>query len=265
MPYRKPEQKQERKMYKRKHKEEKLTSSAPNNKKFLQDNRLHKNRMIESNQEESIQRSSYKIEGNGLTKQEQINFNEAFARFDKQILSKSPLTQGSNNQVVLWAITEKNFPQMKSAYATTLLYIGKNNYKGDDYNKFENLWEWKQKKKINSDTAVRILITLNMNANNTPEELYATLLHEWYIHAVKWVDVIDAIRQSSGIEKMNEVKEKGYQKRADEEHIEYANMSDEQITQMVNSLSLEEEQKQIVIEKMKKDRNSHDKITGKPI
>jgi Domain of unknown function (DUF4157) len=229
--------------------------------KAMQMRNLPENQVKTKNKKSIVQRVAIPMMANGLTLPMQERFNTAFAKFNTAILSKSILAQGPNNHVVIYGVSQGTHG-MKN-YGATSIYIGQDGYQGNDYNKFTEIWQWQtMHKDIHKDSAVRIVITVNMTANASIEELYNTLLHEWYIHAVHWTGLITYIRNEKGRFATAWIQGQGVERRAAGEHKAYANMSDEDIGKMVGSLDLTKEESLKVHSKMLGDRNRHDKITG---
>lgn len=200
------------------------------------------------------------IAADKLTPNMKVRFNEAYSQFNGAILSGSELATGKDNHVVIHGVSKASH-NMKN-YGSTTIYIGKDGYRGDEYDKFAEIWDMPAHKDIPDNVAVRIVITVNMTMNATIEELYATLLHEWYAHAAKWESVVLAIRSGKGKEAVAETHNEKPGPRAAKEHIAYANLGNDHLEGMVNALGLKDAQKDKVFSKLKADRDRHDKITG---
>lgn len=194
------------------------------------------------------------IEGSDLSTHMQSRFKEAVTKFNGTILAKSELSKGKN-QVVVYGVSTKG-SGMKD-YGSTTIYIGNNGYDGMDYSKYTELWSLALKAAIPSTTGVRIVIAVNLSINRSVAELYATLLHEWEIHAKHWAGVIAYIRSGKGAIAVAHVKGQGHVRRAKGEHDAYAKMSDAELIQMVLQLGLDSKSSKAVLEKLKKDRDRH--------
>ena len=208
-----------------------------------------------------IQRQAIKLEGENLTEQMKKRLDDAYTKFNNTVLSTSFLSQGQSNQVLIWGI--KNTSDFKD-YGSTTFYIGNSNqgYKADDYKQFTEIWQWVLDNPIPKDVSVRLVIAVNLSINKTMEQLFATLLHEWNVHAVKWKGLIEYIRSDKGNFGVAWIQGQGHERRGKGEHEAYANMSDEKIELMVNEINLTEKDKKVVIDILKKDRDRYDKNTG---
>lgn len=206
-----------------------------------------------------IQRMVSVIEADEITQPMRTRWNETANRFKDQIVAQSPLAQGNINQVVLFGVSQKSHGMRN--YASTTLYVGKDGYQGDDYNHFVEIWGDPQID-VPKNVAVRIVIAVNLTMNSNPAEVYATLLHEWIAHATKWEGLLTLIRAGTAKEQLALIKKTGVDPRAQTEHQQYANISDEQIDGYVRNLNLGQELHAKVVEKFKDDRNRYDKRTG---
>lgn len=215
------------------------------------------------NTDQPVQRNAIKMEAEGLTEQMKDRFTQAYDQFSGTILAASPLATEANNHVVVHGVSQGSHGMRD--YASTTIYFGNDGYQGEDYNQFTNLWEWSLHNRIAADTAIRIVIAVNLTANRTVEELYATLLHEWYAHAVKWAGTITYVRNDGGNFAVAWIQGQGPARREKGEHIEFANWTDQDIEEKVTALGLVDDQKANVISKMKTDRDRHDKNTGEII
>jgi hypothetical protein len=207
-----------------------------------------------------IQRKTILLPDDGITPNMNARLSEAYALFNNKILSASPLAAGEANQVLVHGVSQKT-QQMKD-YATTTIYIGNKGYKGEDYSQFTNLWQWSLDEDLDKDTGIRIVIAVNLTINTTVEQLYATLLHEWFAHAVHWEGVVDYIRKGEGKFALAWVKGQGYERRAQAEHKAYATWSEQDIINKVGLLGLGEAQMGKVIKNLKTDVARHDMRTG---
>lgn len=230
---------------------------------------------------ETIQRLAFIYKGGGSiygsrsrnAEQQRDLLEEAFQRFYNRILSRSPLATGVGNQVVIHPINERTHRSFND-YAQTVLYIGNNGYKGkdpyfqeddfEDYDRFTEMWEWSRKNGVTRNTAIRIVITINMTANDTIEQLYATLLHEWYVHAEKWESAIYWMRNVFGSYTASWLQYwQGGGKRGDDEHKDFANWSNRKLESKLDNLDLDDDLANEVYNHMIEDRDDHDKSTGK--
>jgi hypothetical protein len=227
-----------------------------NSARALEDNR-HAQRQAHST---VAQLTAIPIAADKLTPNMKLRFDEAYSQFNGAILSGSQLATGQDNHVVIHGVSKASH-NMKN-YGSTTIYIGKDGYRGDEYDKFEEIWDAPGHKDIPDNVSVRVVITVNMTMNASIEELYATLLHEWYVHAAKWEDVVKAIRSGKGKDAVAEVQKEKSAPREAKEHIAYANLSNNHLEGMVNALGLKDQQKDKVFSKLKADRDRHDKITG---
>jgi hypothetical protein len=208
-----------------------------------------------------VQRKSIKLEAEGITENMQDRFATAYSQFESKILSKSYLAQGDNNQVLIYGVSQKTL-KMKD-YGATTIYLGNGEKNIDDYQNFTELWGFKTlEKDVPKDVPVRIVITINLTINKSVEEIYSTLLHEWYVHAVNWEGVVKYIRAGMGNYALPHVQGQGHEKRGKQEHMAFATMKDEQLEQMTDNLGLVDKQKEAVLSKLQADRNRHDKDTG---
>lgn len=208
-----------------------------------------------------VQRKSIKLEAEGITENMQDRFATAYSQFESKILSKSYLAQGDNNQVLIYGVSQKTL-KMKD-YGATTIYLGNGEKNIDEYQNFTELWGFKTlEKDVPKDVPVRIVITINLTINKSVEEIYSTLLHEWYVHAVNWEGVVKYIRAGMGNYALPHVQGQGYEKRGKQEHMAFATMKDEQLEQMTDNLGLVEKQKEAVLSKLQADRNRHNKDTG---
>ena len=208
-----------------------------------------------------VQRKSIKLEAEGITEGMKDRFATAYSQFESKILSKSYLAQGDANQVLIYGVSQKTLG-MKD-YGATTIYIGNGEKNINDYENFTELWEFNTfKKDVPKDVPVRIVITINLTNNKNVEEIYSTLLHEWYVHAINWEGVVKYIRSDNGKFAIPQVQVQGYEKRGKLEHMAYAAMKDDQVEQMTDSLGLVDKQKENVLKKLKGDRDRHDKDTG---
>ena len=208
-----------------------------------------------------VQRKSIKLEADGITEGMKDRFATAYSQFESKILSKSYLAQGDVNQVMIYGVSQKTLG-MKD-YGATTIYIGNGEKNINDYENFTELWGFSTlKKDVPKDVPVRIVITINLTINKSVEEIYSTLLHEWYVHAVNWEGVVKYIRDDKGKFAIPHVQGQGYEKRGKHEHMAYATMKDDQLEQMTDSLGLVDKQKETVLNKLRADRDRHDKDTG---
>lgn len=208
-----------------------------------------------------VQRKSIKLGAEGITENMQDRFATAYSQFESKILSKSYLAQGDNNQVLIYGVSQKTL-KMKD-YGATTIYLGNGEKNIDEYQNFTELWGFKTlEKDVPKDVPVRIVITINLTINKSVEEIYSTLLHEWYVHAVNWEGVVKYIRAGMGNYALPHVQGQGYEKRGKQEHMAFATMKDEQLEQMTDNLGLVEKQKEAVLSKLQADRNRHNKDTG---
>jgi hypothetical protein len=200
------------------------------------------------------------IAADKLTTKMKERFTDAYNQFNTTILSKTDLAQGADNHVVIHGVSKGSHGMTN--YGSTTIYIGQDGYRGDELNKFAEIWDTPTHKDIPDNVSVRIVIAVNMTMNATIEELYATLLHEWFVHAAQWEGVVKAIRSGKGKDAVADVHKEKPGPRAASEHKAYANMDDHQLEGMVNSLGLKNAQKDKVFNKLREDRDRHDKITG---
>ncbi|BAZ70731.1 MAG: hypothetical protein KME28_22825 [Pelatocladus maniniholoensis HA4357-MV3] len=216
---------------------------------------------VSDRSKEIIQRQAIKLEGEELSDPMKERLNTAFDQFNAKVLSTSFLSQGQTNQVVIWGIKSTN--DFKD-YGSTTFYIGNSNqgYQAQDYGQFTEIWQWALNNPIPKDISVRIVIAVNLSINRTTQQLFATLLHEWHVHAVKWKGLIEYIREDKGNFAAPWIQGQGYERRGKGEHKAYANMSDQDIESMVDELNLEEKDKKTVIQLLKRDRDRYDKNTG---
>ena len=180
-----------------------------------------------------IQRVVLNIQEQKLTKPMLELWMEISTAFEKSVIASSPLASGPLNQVVLWGVSQGSIG-MKD-YAATTFYIAKDTYKGckeGDHEHFTEIWSYPGADilKLSRDVAVRIVIAVNLTLHKSPEELYATLLHEWFLHAAKWEGVVEAIRSDKAGHALPWVQGQGYEKRAQGEHIQYAKLTDKEIS-----------------------------------
>ena len=110
--------------------------------------------------------------------------------------------------------------------------------------------------------AVRLVIAVNMTRNNSDEELYATMLHEWHAHAVKWEQTVRKIRGVADANAPEDAVQSTPAEREKQEHIEFARTTTEMIRHYVEPLELSAESATEVINKIIGDRNRHDEATG---
>lgn len=209
-----------------------------------------------SDAESVIQRNAIKVAADGLSVQMTQRFDAAYAQFSGTILAASHLATGANNHVVVHGVrTADGLPD----YGSTTIYIGNNGYQGADYAQYTEMWSLNLANAIPQDVGIRIVIAVNLTLNRSENDLYATLLHEWYAHAEKWADAVALIRNGQSIAAIQAT---GHQARGQQEHIEYANWTDDEVEDKVNALNLGAAAKATVLNKLKADRDRHDKVTG---
>jgi len=202
-----------------------------------------------------LQRKSIKLEGENLTDPMKARFATAYDQFNSTILATSPLAAQDNNQVVVWGVSQAG--SKIRDYGSTTIYLGNNAYQGDDYKNFTELWDVKLNNQIDPQTAVRIVIAINLTINRSIEELYATLLHEWFVHAVNWEGALNYIRQGEGRFALAWIQGQGHVRRAEGEHAAFAQSSDEEIARQADALGLTGSQRDNTVKKMKADRDRH--------
>jgi hypothetical protein len=208
----------------------------------------------------TAQLSVHKYDGT-LTIGMQQRFDEAYNKFIAQVVTASPLAQGSN-QVAIYGASKKDFKKWED-YGVTHFYVGTNGYTGDDPSQFTEVWNTTVKNPPPHTVSLRVVMTVNMSVNSTIEELYATMLHEWFIHAVKWEPLVKYIRNPKGPDILAQVLSQGHVARGDEEHKEYANMSDDELLNMAKTLGLPKDIETKIAEKLINDHKRHDPLTGK--
>lgn len=196
----------------------------------------------------------------GLTSTMLKNWTEAAQTFQTQMLASSPLTNGKKNQVVLWGISQSTHG-IKD-FGATSFYLANGNYDGcqdGDHDNFIEVWSVAVKKpnSIPQDITVRMVIAVNLTKHRSAAQIYATLLHEWFVHAVRWSGVISYIREGKGAFALVWVQGQGAIRREAGEHAQFKDWSNEDVVKAVGELGLEEEEKQKVIKLINDDRSRY--------
>jgi hypothetical protein len=199
----------------------------------------------------------------GLTTTMLNNWTTAAQTFQTRVLTNIDLTNGTKNQVVLWGISQKTLgSDVKDVYGSTSFYLANGAYDGcvdGDHANFTEAWSIKltAKDSVPADVAVRMVIAVNLTLHRSQAQIYATLLHEWLIHATRWSGVIEYIRNGKGAFALAWVQGQGAIRREAGEHAQYKDWTDEQITTAVNQLGLETAEAEKVIATIIKDRNRY--------
>jgi hypothetical protein len=201
----------------------------------------------------------------GLTKLMLERWEPVAAHFEKHILAASPLTKGARNQVVLWGVSQATLKTKD--YGSTTFYIAKDGYedcKDGDHANFVNIWEYPfaSLKAIPATVALRLVLAINLTLNTTAEQVFTTLLHEWFAHAVLWSGATDYVRADKAGFAFAWIQAQGHEKRADGEHAAFANWSDKQVDLLVAQLALDKDTSTAIITKLKADRDRYNKETG---
>lgn len=203
----------------------------------------------------AAQKKSIKLEGEDLTDAMKTRFATAYDRFNSTILATSPLASQDNNQVLVYGVSQTGSGMRN--YGSTTIYLGNDAYQGDDSQNFTELWSIELADEIDPQTAVRVVIAINLSLNRTIEQLYATLLHEWFVHAVNWEGALDYIRRRNGRFALAWIQGQGYVRRAQGEHTAFAQTSDEEIARRADALGLTGSERDKTVKKMKEDRDEH--------
>lgn len=199
----------------------------------------------------------------GLTQAMLNNWTPAAQTFQAQVLANTSLTTGTKNQVVLWGISQKTLgPDVKDLYGSTSFYLANGGYDGcvdGDHANFIEAWNVHLSggNSIPADIAVRMVIAVNLTLHRSQAQIYATLLHEWLVHATRWSGVIEYIRNGKGAFALAWVQGQGAIRREAGEHAQYKAWTDQQITDAVNKLGLDANEAANVTEKIIKDRDRY--------
>ena len=136
--------------------EDPFFTQNPQNAFFNKTNTTDKIQTTLTDSKTLIQKLAIKKEAPELTEPMLTRFREAYEKFNTEILSASPLTQGDQNQVLIYGVSQASHG-MKD-YASTVFYIGNNGYTGsEDYTQFSNLWDWLLDNDIPTDVSARIV------------------------------------------------------------------------------------------------------------
>ena len=201
----------------------------------------------------------------GLTKPMLERFKRVGDIFLTNVVASSYLAGGESNQVLLHGVSKAthqvdHFGQTSLYLCTQVGYAG---YDKNDYGKFKEFWGLDRSVPHTDKTAaVRLVIAVNMTRNNSDEELYATMLHEWHAHAVKWEQTVRKIRGVADANAPEDAVQSTPAEREKQEHIEFARTTTEMIRHYVEPLELSAESATEVINKIIGDRNRHDETTG---
>lgn len=213
-------------------------------------------RKLDTNVENPIQLVTAELQQNRLTSIMKQRWNPAYQKM-KSIVDASSFGGSNKHSVVLWAASEGSMNGLSQIYASTSLYVSKNNqytgYTQGDYGNFDEVilpFNFSN----TTNRAYRIVIVFNLTKNRNIEEIYATFLHEWHVHAVPWMATAAAGNNIGGTNSARE----------DDDHKTYANKTDTELETYVGTLRLTSTaEKTAVLSKLKADRDRYSKTTGK--
>ncbi|MFT5780295.1 MAG: hypothetical protein ACI837_003256 [Crocinitomicaceae bacterium] len=189
------------------------------------------------------------------------NWSAAYVKMNA-IAAASIFGGVAKHSVVFWATSvgaaadAQEKAVLKQLYASTSLYVStqaaQSGYAAGDSANFGEIglpFDFS----TTANHAYRIVIIFNLTMHSTVEEIYATFLHEWNIHAIPWMATAAAAANvGAGTNATREL----------DEHKTYANKSDAELIAYVTTLNLSAGEGAKVLAKLTADRNRYDKGTG---